>query len=100
MNREWQPAIIASHEHVETLHTGQYGDPGAITRFAGQRIWVRLPDPKMFAEWEVGEGRYKSLLGCKGQCLEVDTNRGGALWPDLIEKGATILLCTCMVHVD
>ncbi len=86
----WQPAVIASTEHVKKLHKI---DPCAVTQYAGKIMRVRRnkdADEALRAErllW----------LGCRGEGLELHPEDAAKYFPDIEEK---VSLCTCYLFMD
>lgn len=90
---EWQPAVIASHEHVAKLHDPE---PGIVSRFAGERVRVRRNE-----ECERQMGHLQRLyLGCPGHTIELHPDDGWRLFPEDMERAGGVALCTCAVLMD
>jgi hypothetical protein len=91
-NDTWQPAVIADSAYTLRSHTT---DPGQVTRFAGQRIRVRLSDEP---GKQVGTAA-RLWLGCNGRHLEVHPEDAQRLWPDIAEE-ANVTVCDCELWLD
>lgn len=90
---DWQPAIIASHEHTLLSHTR---DPGYVSCFAGRKVRVRR-NPACASNVQSWA---KALLGCTGEHFQVHDDDAAALWPDILERGSGVTICSCQLLMD
>jgi hypothetical protein len=90
---DWTPAIIAPHEHVAALHTG---DPSEVTKYAGTKVRVRESQEARDAM----DVTRKLLLGCPGYSVEMHPEDAEQLWPELTENGTNVTVCTCVLLMD
>lgn len=93
---EWQPAVLATKEHLLQFHTK---DPGRVSAHAGQIIRVQkltTTDSMLF--------KIKALmflhLGCKGEYLQVHPDDAKRLWPDDEDGETPLVLCEHSVMTD
>ena len=90
---EWQPAVIASHEHVAKLHSTE---PGYVSRLAGVVIRVRENEECHKAM----HAKQHFYLGCNGRSIEVHPEDAERLFPEDFEQYGNVALCTCAVLMD
>jgi|SRR5712664_1474315 len=90
---DWTPAIIAMHEHALKFHKT---DPGQVTRFAGEKVRVRLNDDAD-AAWRAERHLF---MGCVARGLEVHPDDAMRLWPDLAENNTNVTICECVLLMD
>lgn len=88
---DWQPAIIASAEHIRKMHPRSLSDE--VSKYAGQRIRVRENE----AAHEALKRLRHSFLNCQGKGIEVHPEDAARLWPEL---EGNVSLCTCDILMD
>lgn len=97
MNKEqdWQPARIATHEHVLKSHTI---DPGEVSKFAGEIVRVRRVEST--PAFEAMMLQKFVHLGCTGEGFEVHHEDVQRLWPEIAEQLVNVSLCDCELLMD
>lgn len=95
MNNEqdWQPARIATREHILKSHTI---DPGEVSKFAGEIVRVRRVEST--PEFEAMMLQKLMHLGCTGEGFEVHRDDVRRLWPEMI--AVNVSLCDCELLMD
>lgn len=90
---DWQPAILASPEHVSKFHCINSPD---VAAHAGKSVRVRVTNcvpPSIKA-------KFKLFLDCHAeQFLEVHPEDAEKLWPD-DERGLRTTICACCILTD
>ena len=87
LETDWQPAVIASKEHVLRFHTI---DPGAVSKFGPQygETWLAAPQLiRIRLSKDVKESiaaEHRLYLGCRAdRFFEVHPKDARRLWPEL-----------------